>query len=158
MPIAHSAAYHRTINATSATESPLELLEIDHPTFGAPVRVVNDTQDVVSNGDTFAACAFYCQWPDDADGRMPRARLVLDNVGRELAQLLEDSNGGEGATMRFVEVLRSAPDTIEREATLELKNVEIVNMQVTGELGYEDILNRPAVAISYRPDVAPGLF
>ena len=158
MPIAHSAAYYRTINATSAKESPLELLEIDHPSFGTPVRVVNDNQDVVSNGDTFTACAFHCEWPDDTEGRMPRAKLVLDNVGRELVQLLEDSNGGEGATIRLMEVLRSAPNTIEREVTLDLKNVEMSNMQVAGELGYEDILNRPAVAIAYRPDTSPGLF
>jgi hypothetical protein len=158
MPKPHSAAYHRTINATSADESPLLLLEIDHPDFSQPIRVVNDTQDLVSNANTYVGIFFHCKLPDDREGQMPRAELMIDNVGKDLVEPLEASNGGEGATVRIMEVLRSDPDTIEWEATLDLKSVRFVQMEVTGALGYEDILNRPAVLLAYRPDVAPGLF
>lgn len=158
MPKSHSAAYHRTINATSAAESPLLLLEIDHPGFSQPVRVVNDTQDLVSNGATYVAIQFHCKLPDDREGQMPRAEIAIDNVGRELVEPLEATNGGEGATVRIMEVLRSAPNTIEWEATLDLKSVSFAQMTVSGQLGYEEILNRPAVLLAYRPDVAPGLF
>ena len=158
MAKSHSAAYQRTINATSAEESPLILLEIDHSTFEQPIRVVNDNQDLISNGNTFVAMAFRCTLPDDREGQMPSARISLDNVGAELVAPLENSNGGEGATVRIMEVLRSNPDVIEWEGTLDLKNVELSNMEVSGELGYEEILNRPAVLLTYRPDIAPGLF
>jgi hypothetical protein len=100
----------------------------------------------------------HCKLPDDREGQMPRAELMIDNVGKDLVEPLEASNGGEGATVRIMEVLRSDPDTIEWEATLDLKSVRFVQMEVTGALGYEDILNRPAVLLAYRPDVAPGLF
>ena len=158
MPKPHSAAYHRTINAASAEESPLILIVIDHPDFVQPIRVVNDAQDLVSNGETYVGIYFACKLPDDHEGQMPQAEISVDNVGRELVEPLEASNGGEGATVRMMEVLRSDPDTIEWETTLDLKNVRFVAMQVTGTLGYEEILNRPAVLLSYRPDVAPGLF
>lgn len=158
MPTPRSAAWHRAVNATSAKESPLVLLEIDHPQFSAPVRVVADTQDLVSNGDTYVASGIRSSLPDDREGQMPRAKLVFDNVDRQIGELLEGSGGGEGATVRLMEVLRSAPNVIEWEATLNLKNVELAGMEVVADIGYEDILNRPAVALTYRPDVAPGLF
>jgi hypothetical protein len=153
-----SATWHRKVNATGADESPLYLLEIDHPTFAQPIRVVNDTQDLVSNGQTYVAFGFRCWIPDQKSGQMPRARIAVDNVGRELVGPLEDSDGGEGATVRVMQVLRSAPDVIEFEVTLDLKNVELGNMEVAGELGFEDILNRTGVVASYRPDTHPGLF
>jgi len=158
MPVTHSAAYLRAINATSADESPLDLAEIDHPTFEEPIRIVNDSQDLVSNGETFIALYFRCRRPDDREGQAPQAELVVDNVGEELMAPLEHSNGGEGATVRLMEVLRSDPDTIEWEATMNLKNVRAVNMEVIAALGYEEILHRPAVGLAYRPDIAPGLF
>jgi len=158
MPKNYSASFRKKINTVSADESPLELLEISHPLLLAPVRVVNDTQDLVSIGENFIALRFDITLPDDAEGQMPRAQLSMDNVGRDLVGPLEDTGGGEGATVRVMVVLRSAPDAIEWEATLDMRNVEMANLDVSAELGYEDILNRPAIALTYRPDVAPGLY
>lgn len=158
MPKAYSAAFRRNINATSAQESPLILLEISHPSLGAPIRVVNDAQNLNSNGQTFVALAFDIVLPDDAEGQLPSARLRLDNAGKDLVEPLEASGGAEGATVRVMQVLRSDPDTIEWETQLDLRGVEMSNLDVNADIGYEDILNRPAIALTYRPDVAPGLF
>ena len=49
----YSAEYKSTLAEVSAPEAPLVLLEIDHEELASPVRVVNDTQDVVSNGNTY---------------------------------------------------------------------------------------------------------
>lgn len=158
MPSPRSAAWNRAVNATSGKETPLTLLEIDHPLFPAPVRVVSDNQDLVSNGELYIASRIRCWLPGDREGQMPRAKLAIDNTDKAIGELLEDSAGAEGATVRIMEVLRSTPDVIEREETLDFKNIEIANMEVTADIGYEDILNRPAVQLTYRPDVAPGLF
>lgn len=158
MPRTYSAAYNRKANATGADESPLILLEIDHPDFDVPARVVNDNLDLTSNGHLFVAIAFEITLPDDMEGQMPRARLAIDNVGAELVTPIEESNGAEGATVRVMQVLRSTPDVIEWEATLDMRNIEMTNLKVSAELGYEDILNRPAVAIRHDPFSSPGLF
>lgn len=158
MPRDYSAAFRRRINATAAEEAPLILLEISHPTLATPVRVVNDTQNLTSNGQLFVAVAFEIQLPDDIEGQMPRARLAIDNVGRELVEPIEHSGGAQGAQVRVMQVLRSQPDVIEWEATLDMRNIEMAQAQITAELGYEDILNRPAIAVRYDPASSPGLF
>jgi hypothetical protein len=158
MPRNYSAHFRSRINATAADEAPLILLEIAHPTLATPIRVVNDTQDLVSNGNLYVGVAFAIWLPDDIEGQMPRARLAIDNVGRELVEPIENSGGAQGATVRVMQVLRSQPDVIEWEATLDMRNVEMTQAQITGELGYEDILNRPAIAMRYDPASSPGLF
>src|SRR5690606_39131359 len=134
----------RRLNQTGAPETPLVCLEITHPELPTPVRVVNDTQALTSNGETFVALVFRIQLPDDLDKQMPRARLALDNVGRgpdgnSLADWLERAGGGRGARVRIMVLLRSAPDTIEWETTMDLANVQLALTEISGELQYEDL-------------------
>lgn len=158
MARAYSAAYKSTLAAVSAPEAPLILLEIEHPALPAPVRVVSDTQNIVSNGHTFVAVPFRTVLPDDFEGQLPKARLSIDNIGRELMQWIETSAGGAGATCRFMQVMRSRQDLIEWEITTNLYNVRASFAEVSADLGYENLFNRSACALSYRPDVAPGVF
>lgn len=153
----YSAQARRAINATSG-EAPVILLEITHPDLSAPIRVAQDNADIVCQGNVFAAFAFEIDLPDDQDKQTPRARLAMDNVGRELTQWIEASNGGEGAQVRVMQVMRSDPDVVEWEATLDLSNVEMDVRRVTGELGFEDLLNKPGVLLRYDPQTAPGIF
>ena len=154
----YSSLLKRKHNATGWDEVARILLEISNAALAQPIRVVNDTQDLVSNGDTFVAYGFDAELPDDTQGKLPRARLVIDNVGEDLTEWLDASRGGAETSVRFMQVMRSAPNVIEWEITLELTNVEVDWVTVAGELGFEDLMNLPAVAVSYRPEVAPGLF
>lgn len=214
----YSATFKRRINATSAPEAPLYLLEISHAALAEPARVVNDAQDfpygrdfmfvpgklyavndllvpaeyngryykvtvggvaggaepvwplVIGNTVASGACTFRCEgnqyramafrgaMPDDKPRQMPRARLEIDNVGRELTQWVEASAGGKDATVRILQVLRSAPAVIEWEITVDMRNMRM-NAQVIGaELGFDNTLGKPAVALRFDPQTAPGLF
>ena len=155
---AYSAAYKSTLSATSAPEAPLELLEITHPDLPSPVRVVNDTQNITCNGVEFIACGFRCLLPDDQENQLPKATLEVDNVGRELMYWIETSGGGYGAQARFIQVMRSRPNLVEYEITLDLSDVKATMQTVSGELGYDNIFTRPAVASRYDPFTAPGAF
>lgn len=153
-----SAAFTTVANSTAAGEAPRYLLEITHADLVTPIRIVDDTDDLVHQGDTFTAYAFDIVIPDDTAGKLSRARLVIDNIGRELTQWLEASAGGQGAQARIIQVLRSAPDVVEWEMTLDFSNLAIDLLKCTWELGYEDLLGQQAIALTYRPDTAPGLF
>jgi len=153
----YSAHHNKKVNATSG-EAPLTLLEIIHADLLQPIRVVNDNQDFVHLGDTFVAMAFNVRMPDDPEQGTPRAELSVDNIGREITQWLDVSGGGKGALVRFIQVMRDVPDLVEWETTLQLSNVGQSPVLVTGELGYQDILNQPAVAWVYNKDLAQGLF
>ena len=158
MPRSYSAEYKSTLAKVSMEETPLILLEIDHPDLASPIRVVNDTLNLTSNGNEYIAFPFNCILPDDYENRLPRAILSISNVGRDLMQWLETSDGGNGATARFQQVMRSRPDQIEWEITMSLFNVTANNLEVSAELGFENLFAKPAASISYRPETARGLF
>lgn len=158
MARAYSSAYKSTLAAVSSPEAPLILLEIDHADLGSPVRVVNDNSNLTSNGDIYVALPFRSELPDDFDGQSPRARLAVDNIGRELMSWIETSGGGNGSTCRFMQVMRSRPDTVEWEITMNLYNVRCSFMEVSGELGFDNTFARAACALAYTPAVAPGIF
>lgn len=158
MPRSYTAPARRNLLATSADEPFLVLLEITHPEWTVPIRVVNDSQNIVVEGDEFIACAFRITLPDDIDQQVPEARLEVDNIGRELTQWLEYSQGGKGAKCRIMQVLRSDPDTVEFDMTLDLSGLSVDNFVVRGQLGFQDTLGQPAVKLRFDPNTAPGLW
>lgn len=152
-----SSGLQEDINSTSGT-APLLLLEIHHPDLPVPIRVVQDNQDLVHDGELFQAFAFDAQLPDDIESQNPEAQLVIDNVGREISAWLEASGGGQGATVRMIIVRRVDPDVVEWEVTLDLTNTRMNQSVITGKLGFDNLMSRPACAIHYNPTTASGMF
>ena len=154
----YSSAARENLLATSADEPFLVLLEITHADLAVPVRVVNDTQNLTSNASEFIACPFDITLPDDVNGQVPQAKLEIDNIGRDLTQWLEYSRGGQGAICRIMQVMRSDPNTIEFDMTLDLTNMVITNETVVGMLGFQNMLNRSGTVPTFTPQTAPGLW
>lgn len=154
----YTDAFKSTLAEVNATESPLILIEIDHEALTQPVRVVNDMTDVTSNGNLYIAYPFKCVLPDDYENQLPKAQIVIDNVGRELMYWIETTGGGQNSSCTFKQILRSNPDIIEWQITMNLYNVQVTMESVTAELGFENLFSKPAISRRYRPDTAPGLF
>lgn len=154
----YSQGMRESISSISHPEAPVLLLEINHTDLGTPVRVVNDNQDLTSNGDIYTALAFRATLPDDLSQGQPRAQLSIDNVGRNLTQWIEASGGAEGATVRMMQVRRSDPDVIEWEVTMDLTDVSMDINEVSGTLSFTNLLDRPGITLFYRPENTPGLF
>ena len=157
MPRTYSSNFKEKTGSTSG-EEPVHLIEITHAQLAQPVRLCNDTQDLTSNGNTFTALPFRIALPDDFARKSPEARLSIDNVGRELTQWLDGSNGGRGARVRIMQVMRNAPNVLELDITCDLLDVRQNVLEVSGRLGYENILDIPALPETYRPENTPGLF
>lgn len=152
-----SQALQREINSASGT-APVLLLEIHHADLPVPIRVCQDTLSLTSNGELYQALAFDCLLPEDLEGQLPAATLAIDNIGREISDWIEISGGGQGATARLMLVRRDDPDVIEWEVTMDLTNTRMTTAQITGRLGFDNLLAQPGCALTYRPDVAPGLY
>lgn len=153
-----SPRFNASVTALSAPDRPLVLLELHHALIERPLRYVGDNQDVTSNGEVYTAGNFAFKIPDDKEGETPRAQLQISNLSRDVGTLFERTQGGRGAWLRIRQIMRSAPDFIEDELILDLSNVEVTTATVTGELGYDDVLNKAGTAYTYRPESAPGLF
>lgn len=127
-------------------------------------RVLNQTLQILASGgmatytEEYIACKFRIQFPEDIAQTMPRVPASIDNIGRELTQWLEASNGGKGAEFRIMQVMRDTPDVVEQEYTLTLIKSNQNVMEVTGELGYENVMDQPCLAAVQTPETSPGIF
>ena len=146
------------IFAANTTEVALAILEIEHSDIST-IRVVNNTEDVTSNGDVYTAFPFYIELPDDDEEQLARVTLQIDNVDRTIVTAVRSMSNSEQATVTLSIILASDPDTVEAGPfEFKLKNVNYDAFSVYGELAYEDILNERFPKDSMTPQTCTGMF
>lgn len=152
-----SATFKRDVYDPETGEAFLALLTIDHAAINPPIRAVNNTEDVVSRGDTFVAFPFDLILPESSAEAPPRARLIIDNVSREIAQSIRLITT---APTVLIEIIRaSVPDTVEVALPLFfMRDVKWNALQVSGELVLEDLMSEPFPSLQFTPAHFPGLF
>ena len=133
------------------------LLTFAHGDLAAPLRVCSNDQDVISRGDLFVAYPFDLTLPDDSEVRAPRARLVIDNVDRQIVATLRALASSPVLTL---EVVRAAePDVVEAVFhDFRLRNVRYDSQVVEADLTIEDFTAEPFPAGSFTPSQFPGIF
>lgn len=135
---------------------PFVLLKIDHASFSAPIRVVNNNENVVSNGETFLKYPFRITLPNKLDNAPPTARLEIDNVSREIGQAIRLADSPP--TVEISVIRREDPDTLEIALQpMSLQNASVDALVVSGDLVYENLSQEPFPAITYSPAEYPGL-
>lgn len=140
----------------------LVCLTISHSTLEEPIRVVNNTENIqrtlpVFGLTTFIAFPFTVQLPDDRADTAPHAQLTIDNVSREIAQLIRLISTAPTVTIEVVQI----DDFDAVEVTLpdfQLRNVEWDNLSVSGDLVLDDITKEPFPQRKFTPSEYPGLF
>ncbi len=152
-----SQAARQAVNAQETDEVFLLLLTLDHEDLAVPIRVVNNTEDVVSRGDTFIAYPFEIALPDEDPDSVARVTLRIDNVDREIVKNLRAISSPLSVGLEVV--MAASPDTVEAGPfNMTLVSAEYDALTVTGELAFEDVLNEPFPGHSYVPSEYPGLF
>ena len=143
--------------------NPIFALEISHPSITDNIRVVNDTQDVTIEGDTYSALGFRPRLPQDRGEEIRQASIEVDNIGRRMVEWVEASNGGRGASMRIMEISFRNLGARVAEVVWELPaqmvgTVQMTNRVMRAALVDEGANRAPAVKIRHDPETSPGLF
>ena len=127
------------------------LLQMEATGLSAPIRVANDTMDLV-----YIGYPFEIELPPESADRPMVARLRIDNTERLIVG--EVRSISEPPTVHLKVVLADQPDVIELEyAGMRLRNVTWDMGQITGDLVYEDILSEP-ISEQMTPARFPGAF
>lgn len=145
------------IYADSTDKVFLHLLTIDHPDLSAPVRLVNNTEDITSNGDVYTAFPFQAVIPPEVEGELPRVQLVIDNVSQLLIADIR-SIQSPPPTITLDLIVADSPDTIEATFDFTLKAVDYDAFTIQAQIAYEDILSEPFPAQRFTPTTFPGMF
>jgi len=143
-------------HAAETDKSWIILLQMEATGLSAPIRVANDTMDLVHQGWTYIGYPFEIELPPESADRPMVARLRIDNTERLIVG--EVRSISEPPTVHLKVVLADQPDVIELEyAGMRLRNVTWDMGQITGDLVYEDILSEP-ISEQMTPARFPGAF
>lgn len=148
-----------------AGDDPVYALEITHPDLDDPIRVVADTIEHMVDGARYVRLPFRGVVPQIREGEVPTARIEVDNVGQDIMEWIDRSDGGRGAMMRILRLVRPNPDAASQdsEVTWEMPRMAVgvtaADMQhITISLVTRTGHVRPAVKIRHDPTTSPGLF
>lgn len=152
-----SSSMRGAIYSQETSEAFIVLLTIDHLSLDIPIRVSGDAVNTISRGETFVAFPFEITLPDDVDNSSPKARLVIDNVDRQIVKTLREISSAADV---LIEIIRaSEPDTVEARFTnFKLTNVSYDALKVEGDLTIEDFTSEPFPAAIFSPSLFPGIF
>lgn len=142
----------------------LVLLTITHPDLETPLRIVNNTENVTSGGNTFTGMGFEIALPDNSEGAAPRARLRIDNTSQWLTPTIRGLSGQFQVTIEIAipsNIAASPPEYNNVEVSflpMDLVDVQWDAATVEGSLTYENIANNKFPAGSFTPYDFPGMF
>lgn len=130
-------------------------IEVDSP--GEWVRVVNNTEDITSRGQTFIGCPFQIALPDVNDYMTAEASLTIDNVDPRIWRGVRMLNAAPVVTLEVI--LASAPDDVMLQTNgLRLREASATNAAISGKLVPDTIWQGGFPAHDFDPAQNPGMF
>jgi len=138
------------------SDLPLVLMTITHQDLPTPFRIVNNRENVISNGNEFIAFPFEVKLPESHQDAPPQVIVRIDNVTREIGQAIRSVETSGLVTIQVVR--QDSLDTVELELSgLRLTNVRYDALSVDFTLQFEDLIREPFPAPIFSPAEFPGL-
>ena len=133
------------INDAETEEIPLTLVVLNHDGWDSPIRLVANTEDIVSNGKTYAAAGFDIAMPDQVEGHNGEMRFSLVDADTTTLALLRTTAEVIDVTVSWV--LASDPDTVYAgPIDAEIRAAEGQFGLISGALTTYPVLSENAVA------------
>lgn len=134
----------------------LILIEISHATLGTPLRFANNTENIVSNGNTFTGFPFEIEIPGDENGP-PRGRITIQNVDRKIGMAVRELT--TPPRIRLQAVLASDLNTVWLDFKhFWFRNIRGDAMQIQGDIDSWDFSVEPWPSRRLTKARFPGLF
>jgi hypothetical protein len=155
--LSYSNACKLAVLEPNSDEVILWLLTLEHPSTSTIYRFVNNLDAVTSRGNSYMAFPFKFILADDDGNTLPQINIEVDNVNRDLMDILRSY--ADGLTIKAEIVLASQPDTVEYTIEdLVVKSVQYNAQSVTITAQVEDLMNQKFPAHNYLPRSFAGLF
>lgn len=136
----------------------LRLLEINHDDWAQPFRLVQNSNDVVSNGNTYSQWPFQIEPPNDSAAEVSQVTLQLDNVDRTILAALRSVTTFPAVTLFLV--LASDKDTVVGDTyVFQMRQVQSYNAHsMACVLLFDAVLAETVPGDRMTPAKNPGLF
>lgn len=152
-----SDAFKAAIFSKETEEVFLVLVTVSHSQLATPLRIVPNTENIFSNGNTFYAMPCEITLISDSEESTPSAKLRVDNLDRIFTVALRTISTPPTVSLELIRA--STPDTIEAGFyDLQMRIVKIDVNYLEGDLTLESFLNEPYPGHEMGPAYFEGLF
>ena len=146
-------------------------LELRHPAFSTPIRVVRDFANLTATLEAtapvdpgaavlFVAFAFEFTKPEVSATGVPQITITLDNVDRAIVANIEAAMGSTDLVqVTYREYLSSDLGGPQNNPPLSMTIMSVTAdvFKVSAVAGFPDLMNRRFPSTEYSPEVFPGL-
>ena len=120
-----------------------------------PLLVCNNTEPVISRGETYEPTYFEIVLPTDDGDSLPEVKLAIQNVDGRILEWVRGFSTAPILTMELV--LSTQPDVVERSIDyLRLEEIDYDALTITGTMRVENVMSA-AYGDTYNPVQFPGL-
>jgi Domain of unknown function (DUF1833) len=142
--------------AQSSDDPFLTLVTLSHPDF-TTIRLVNNTVDIVSRGDTYTAFPMRIRLPVD-DGESSRDFAIdFDNASLALVEAVRSVT--TAIDIKIEMILASLPDAVQMSfEDLTIATLTYSAQRITARIVLDGFLNVEMTSERYNPSNYPGLF
>jgi hypothetical protein len=152
-----SAPAAQAVLAAETEKVFLHLLTIE-TSGGAVLRFVDNTQNIVSRGNTFTAAAFTVVLPEQSSGAPQPCKLAIDNTDLAIFSTIKLAIGQKISAAICV-IMADTPDIYERgPLKYQLRNVRASKSAIEGELYDFYIADRKFPRGTYSPEDFEGMY
>lgn len=141
----------------SSSDPFLTLITLNHASFPSPIRLVNNTEDIASRGETFNRFPFRVRFPID-DGESSRDFSIdFDNVSLEL---IDEIRSVVDQIDVLIEIIfASMPDDVQiSQGDLKIQNITYDKTTIKASIVLDNFLNTEMTSERYNPDNFKGIF
>jgi len=146
-------------------------LELWHPAFTQPIRVVRDYADLTATLEataprdpgaavTFVAFAFDFTKPEVSSSGVPQITITMDNVDRSIVANIEAALAStELVSVIYREFISTDLSAPQNNPPLQMTILSVTAdvFKVTATAGFLDLQNRRFPTLEYSAEVFPGL-
>lgn len=145
------------IFAQESSDPFLTLVTLTHESFDAPIRLVNNNEDIVSRGETFMAFPVKVRLPVD-DGETAREfTLEFDNVALDLIDNIRSVTSQIGVKLELI--FASIPDDVQiSQEDLKIQSINYNSRVISARVILDNFLNIEVTSERYGPANFPGIF
>jgi len=134
----------------------LMLVTLTHTSF-TTLRLVNNTEDVISRGNTHIAFPMRINLPAEDGVNVLKSQIQFDNVSLDLIDEIRSVTTPIDTTIELV--LASDPDTVEISFNeFKISNVRYDSRTINADLFLDDFLHTEFTSERYTQTIYPGLF
>jgi hypothetical protein len=146
-------------------------LELRHPAFTAPIRVVRDYEDLTATLEatapanpgasvTFTRFAFDFTKPEVSASGVPQMSIEIDNVDRSIVANIEAALGtADLVTATYREYISSDLTAPQNDPPIHMTimSINATVFRVKAVAGFPDLMNRRFPTTEYDSETFPGL-